>query len=382
MSLRLTNKQHFLYWGKKVRNYRGSRKNTLRLYSEYLKKLKSNPTRRPIISDFFPTFSCRKLSHYLERGWLLDDAKEELIRIQGGRMDDPIKKAESIRKMLDTCDNKPLEEKLKIHESRANNFSDPIKMANKYDISLEDALKKFENRKARMIDTRKKTLESMGGYNREWSHWCWEHWVSKGYDVESAKKIVVDIHPDTRSVVSIMDRYDCSEEDAVKFFNSVTDKGKKTFDARPQHEKDEILLKRTRFNKKYSMASSRFFHELLKLINLPDDITIRMNEDEYFLWDYENKKVYFYDFCIPQLNIMIEYNGIMFHPRQTDTIFVKVEDSIKKDTIKDQLATHNNFQLYWYWENIDDKNEKLIFYAEKIKRKYEEYNNITDIVGT
>ena len=121
------------------------------------------------------------------------------------------------------------------------------------------------------------------------------------------------------------------------------------------------------------MASSKFFKKLIKMINLPEDIVIRVDENEYFLWDYDNKKVYFYDFCIPELNVMIEYNGIMFHPRVKDTIFTTVEASTTKDNIKDALAKKNGFDLYWYWENIDNEETQLTFYKDVINYKYNEY---------
>ena len=179
-------------------------------------------------------------------------------------------------------------------------------------------------------------------------------------------------HVDTRSVKSIQQRYNCSEDEAKIFFDNVSEKGRQTFNKRPQHEKDEILLKRTVFNKKYSMASSKFFNELLISVGSLDNIEIRVDDSEYFLWDYDNRKIYFYDFCIPKLNLIIEYNGIMFHPRKVDTIFVKVSDSIEKDTIKDVLAKKNNFDIYWFWENIDNRAEKLREYKNIINEKYDE----------
>ena len=372
MPAKRTNKQNFLYWGKKVRNYRGTKQDTLNLYKKYLRLSKINP-KRPIITDLLPTGTVRNINHYLERFWTLEDAQSEIQRIQGNRYLDEDVKNRSIERMKHTFSLKSDEEMARIHKLKGCNYKDPLRMAKRYNVTAEKASEIYAERTERKVKNLKETFRKMGGYKKEWSNRCIEYWLAKGYSDDDAKLKLLEGQVDTRSIKSIQQRYNCCEEEAKIFFDNVSEKGRQTFNKRPQHEKDEILLKRTTFNKKYSMASSKFFNELLISVGNLDDIEIRVDESEYFLWDYDNHKIYFYDFCIPKLNLLIEYNGIMFHPRKADTIFVTVSASLEKDTIKDGLAKRNNFDIYWFWENIDDRTEKLREYKNIIIEKYDEH---------
>lgn len=369
MSVKLKNKEHFLFLGKKIVGYRGVKADTLKLYKMYL-RLTKVLDRRPRITDFFPTATCRNINYYIERYWNLEDAKAELKKVQMRKLS-PERRQEANKKAAITISLKPEDEIKRIRKLQGCNYKDPAKLAERYNISIEEAAAKYDEKTERKVYNLKKTIKSMGGYKREWCCKCIEYWLLRGYDEDQAKIKVKEISPDTRSISSIMQRYNISHDEALAFFNNVTEKGKRTFDARPQHEKDDILLKRTKFSKKYSMASSRFFKKLINSLGELSDLTMRVDDSEYFLWDYDNKKIYFYDFCIPELNIMIEYNGIMFHPRHKDTIFTTVKESTEKDNIKDELAKHNGFDLYWYWENIDDESEKLTFYKNMIYNKYD-----------
>ena len=369
MATKLTKKQHFLSVIKKVSNFRGHRSDILKLYKKYL-QLSKVLTRRPRSTDFFPTTTCRNLNHYLERFWEFDDAKNELRKIQTRELDFE-RRAVANKKMALTFSLKSEDELKRIYKLKGCNYKDPVKMATRYNISVEEGLQKYLEKTERKVKNLKNTIAKMGGYKKEWSCKCVEYWIVRGYSEDEARIKIKEISPDTRSVESIMRRYDIEYHEALEYFNNVTEKGRKTFEKRPQHEKDEILLKRTKFSKKYSMASSKFFKKLQNLIKDLKEITVRVDDDEYFLWDYDNKKIYFYDFCIPELNFMVEYNGIMFHPRQKDTIFTTVEESVEKDNRKDKLAKLNGFDLYWYWENIDNESDRLEFYRKIIYKKYD-----------
>jgi hypothetical protein len=166
----------------------------------------------------------------------------------------------------------------------------------------------------------------------------------------------------------------CTYEEALKMREEVSKKCRDTFSNRPQSEQDDINLRRCRWVKKYSKAACNFFEKIISEIEHLN-LKIYWKDDEYFLWDYENKKIYFYDFYIPELNIVIEYNGIMFHPRKADTIFVKVADSLEKDTNKERACRDRGIDFFVFWENIDDEITMANNFAEIIKNKYENTQN-------
>ena len=124
----------------------------------------------------------------------------------------------------------------------------------------------------------------------------------------------------------------------------------------------------------YSKASNIFFKSLIEGLDFLNTFTVLMGYDELpLVGEVDGKKrTYYYDFTIPELKLIIEYNGVMFHPRIKDTFYSTVEDSIKKDNMKKELAKNHGYDIYCCWENQDlfafkDQMRKII------KEKYEAY---------
>jgi hypothetical protein len=69
-------------------------------------------------------------------------------------------------------------------------------------------------------------------------------------------------------------------------------------------------------NKRYSDSSKRFFDSLIDEVDYLKTLTLYYANNEHFIYDTLNKKIYFYDFYIKELNIIIEYHGIVWHPRK------------------------------------------------------------------
>jgi len=378
MAKKLSNKQHFMSLMKKVKNYRGTKSDTWRKYREYLLIWKH---KRPIISDLFPTHTVRNISHFLERFWDLDSAKSEILRLQGGRYLDLAVKERAMERMKTTNAQKSLEELEKINVKKAHNFKDPAKLAEYYGISQEEAKLKYEDRVRRKVQSNKDTIIKLGGYKKRWSCKNIEFWTFRGFSADDAK-IRISILQNTRSLESIMTRHNVSESEALNIQSIIANKCSTTFNARPQSEKDEILWKRTSCFKRYSKASSLFFKEIIAGLGVPQDFQIYVDDDEYFIYDHKNKSIYFYDFTIPQLNLIIEYNGIMFHPRVKDTPFITVTDSLKKDLNKEELANHNNFEILYFWEKIDNRQDKILQFRTIIKNKINNHDSTRNIRGT
>ena len=69
-------------------------------------------------------------------------------------------------------------------------------------------------------------------------------------------------------------------------------------------------------------------------------------------WKHSNARL-IYDLTIPEINLIVEYNGVIFHPRETDTWATTVAESIKKDNQKLNVAKNLGFELFYIWEKRD-----------------------------
>lgn len=98
-------------------------------------------------------------------------------------------------------------------------------------------------------------------------------------------------------------------------------KYKETINAKSDEEKKIWNLKRTSLSHRTSKAATQFFEKcIIELKNiLGNDIIdvqyIKYNTNEYFLYDNEYKTIYFYDYTDLKNKIIIEFNGVKFHPK-------------------------------------------------------------------
>ena len=139
---------------------------------------------------------------------------------------------------------------------------------------------------------------------------------------------------------------------------------------------NEILSKRTvGFNK----SSKEAFLFLLPIYKFIRNEGIEMSDvywgvgssNEWFIKN--DKSIFFYDFFIKPLNIIIEYHGVAFHPKRGDENWtsphgVKYDFKIKIDDIKRELAVNSGFD-YLYVYSDDNLKTKQIEFIEYIKLK-------------
>ena len=110
-----------------------------------------------------------------------------------------------------------------------------------------------------------------------------------------------------------------------------------------------------------SKASLAIFQPIYE--QYKDDYSIYLGVDdniEYFLRD--NNTLYFYDFVIPELRIIVEYNGSKFHPNKATLTEPEWRDwkcvyseldadtAFMKDCIKQQLAIANGYTFLTIWD--------------------------------
>ena len=93
------------------------------------------------------------------------------------------------------------------------------------------------------------------------------------------------------------------------------------------------------------------------------------NSKEFVRTDIENKKTYYYDFCLKPLKLIVEYNGIYFHPRDIDEWRrkdISFEDALHKDTQKLDFIRALGYDVIVVWEDddVECKIKEIVDYAK------------------
>ena len=108
------------------------------------------------------------------------------------------------------------------------------------------------------------------------------------------------------------------------------------------------------------------------------------NNSEFSIYDKEKIKLNFYDFCVPELKIIIEYHGERFHPNpkkltkeewekwrcyilnnknKFKTLILTADEKYKLDQQKKKLALDNGYSYLELWSSDSHKEN-----WEKIKK--------------
>lgn len=135
-------------------------------------------------------------------------------------------------------------------------------------------------------------------------------------------------------------------------------------------------LNKSRFGKA-SKRSLKIFNQLIDICdNNSIDYKIGIEGNcEHSIFDNINKKLYFYDFTIPKINLIFEFQGRLFHIKSKvdnlgfNKIGINLNKKFETDEIKKELAEKNGFEVIYLWEedgfeynmkkSIDILNKKL-----------------------
>jgi very-short-patch-repair endonuclease len=142
----------------------------------------------------------------------------------------------------------------------------------------------------------------------------------------------------------------------------------------------DSIYKNRKFSNK-SKEANNFFKELIENIKIEDPIFYGGNENnEYRISILRKNKMinYYYDFTIPDKKIIIEYNGVAFHPKlnlneqelkawQHPFKKEKGDVILKRDLFKKKLAIKNGFKILIIWSDADfnDNINKCIKFIKK-----------------
>ena len=359
--------------------YRGDSNFTKKLYRKFLTIVKERKIDKPYkfqIRFIFPHSSARAKMFYIERGWSEEETKKFIKAFQGRGFDyykDRSKVDERSQKCRDSMSKKTLEEITEINRKKKNGRCIEFLMK-KYSFTQEQATEHLKRLDMSRVEKHKNYLKTIGGYKKEWSCRCLEYWIKKcNGDIEEAKKRYKESQ-DTRSITSIMKNHGCDIDTAKKIQEQVTSRWLSTLDNKTPEEKKEILLRKMRKFKFYSNASKKFFEKILGKLDVVVDVFY--GDNEYFLWNNDSSKprLFFYDFTIRPLKIIIEYNGILYHPRDKDNMFLTVEESLQKDNLKIKTAKDNGYDVFVVWEN-ENLDKKVIELVDIINKKIQYLTN-------
>jgi len=200
-----------------------------------------------------------------------------------------------------------------------------------------------------------------------------EYYLTKGMNLTAAREALSERQA-TFSLKKCIERH--GNEKGLEIFNARQKKWQKTLNDKTEEEKIEILQKKIRNFKRYSKSSFRLFADIEEEIG--ESMNFYYGENEFFLWDKKDKRIYFYDLFIKELNLIVEFHGIMFHPKRElsqeelknwTSLFTNlsgIEVRIKDDK-KKKLAIDTGYEFLELWEDDIYKKQTLLDFIKKLK---------------
>lgn len=123
-------------------------------------------------------------------------------------------------------------------------------------------------------------------------------------------------------------------------------KARKSMHQRASYESLKVFLPL------YTELLKRGFDENDILFGYNDKKELVLNEDTTF---------YYYDFCIKSLKLIVEFNGIMYHPKSIDdkewrhpfNPSITSEEKYLYDQAKNKFAVDRGYRVITIWEDVD-----------------------------
>ena len=143
----------------------------------------------------------------------------------------------------------------------------------------------------------------------------------------------------------------------------------------------EQYITSTKDKKSYSKFSKKFFDELVKeLQDKGFNFTYRYGDDEHWEWATD-KKLYFFDFYIPELNFVIELNGDYWHckPDKYSCDYIHElrhmtakeiweYDNHRNESISNDMG--HNLEIIWESDVRNHKSDVIFNLVNKISELY------------
>ncbi|MFW6281457.1 MAG: hypothetical protein ACOC1O_01510 [bacterium] len=329
-----------------------------------------------------------KIEYYTSRGWNYSEAQDFIYKRQS------ITSKESF---IERYGNKHGTHKFKRYiEKHSQTYRKNLKRGLHKSFYRPSQIEYWMNKGYKRPDAKRKMFDFYSYYAKKFhedkrnkgeeflTHWQLKFWLKRGYSILEAKKQLSRIH-DTRSLQSCMNRY--GEKEGYKKFKEINEKWQRSLNNKSEEEKSRILLKKLKNFPRYSYKSINLFESVLNFLYQNYGIffeKVYMGEKEKFIYDTLNQKIYFYDFYIPYVNLIIEYHGAIFHPNsnhlskeewnnwKNPLSKTNADEQYKKDIHKKELAETNGYNFLEVWENetFEENKNKII---EKILKLYYNY---------
>lgn len=216
-----------------------------------------------------------------------------------------------------------------------------------------------------------------------------EYYTSRGMSLEQAE-IALSDRQRTFTLEKCIEKY--GEIEGTAIWQERQDKWQDTLNSKTQEELDLVKLKKNIFKLEgylargftedeaikllgetitkrklyYSMESLKFFESFI-----PTEImdNAMHSDDEWFIYDKDRRKCFFYDFKYK--DVIIEYHGHVYHPnvnvlteqelKTWKGVFGKsAEEMIEKDNRKKELAEANGFKFFYVYSNDTDERKESV----------------------
>jgi len=200
-----------------------------------------------------------------------------------------------------------------------------------------------------------------------------EYYLAQGLSLDDAKAALFD-RQIRNGLTYYINQYGLVQG-TNKYFSRIEKYGNKIKKLR-----EEFPKKWKTSGKKYSTVSKKFFDSLINETSDLKNLTIFYAENEYFIYDSSNKKIYFYDFYVRELNLIIEYHGVVWHPRkrvQEGWLHPYTKETSEKyydlDKHKEKLANDKGIDVITIFETDITINKTYIF--DELHRRIKSYCN-------
>lgn len=319
---------------------------------------------------------------YNEKGWSTSALRYVIKRfVEGWRYD-------GLDKVHHTPESLDLERKVSILRELGHNRQSKIFFTTQYGENLGTIrYKELQERQAYSNSREYKgmTEEEFRQYNQSRAVTL-ENMIKK-YGKEERPKIFEEYRQKqiyTKSKQRYIDEY--GEEEGLRIVDEINKKKTHTlenFQRKYGKEEGWNRYKEYHENKhcSYSKVASKLFEELEKSLERKD-LTYIYKPKNHELHLSDKGKSYYFDFCIPELKFIIEFNGDLFHgnPRlfnesdrpnpYDETLTAK--DMWERDKQKVDFAKKNGYNVFVVWESEyrKDKDRILETIKELVERNY------------
>jgi very-short-patch-repair endonuclease len=236
---------------------------------------------------------------------------------------------------------------------------------NRRGMSPEEARNKISELQKK--NTSKRTPESFQNASLKCKH-SLDYWISRGYTLEESEE-------KREKYLKVMVN---TEERYIKKYGSKI--GKLKFKERNEKWRKNFIssMNSSVVANRASKESLKFFVPLYKKCRKlglsKNEIYFGMGSSrEFFIRKKQHKNGgNFYDFTIPKLKIVVEYNGLFWHPREKSkwrNPWFTFEEAQKRDEERKKLCEERGFELYEVWSD-SDMVEQINRIFKKIEEKY------------